>query len=202
MKDNINTKLVELGIAYENRHVIFDDMFGRYVVKEEDLLDCMNLDDFEICYNGLKTKWINMGPSEEKFVTYFSNHNVDHIRNCMPAELRSMVGLGFPHRPYTQNGNECINSIIKQGRDTKKNILKEIVQLLRSLTKDQEEQVKLLLMASGEWSLDKKYKSLIQNELNRFYKMSTSQRLQFLKKFNNSAVMGERNATLNLSRIP
>ena len=27
-----------------------------------------------------------------------------------------MVGLGFLPKPYTQNGNECINSIIKQGK--------------------------------------------------------------------------------------
>ena len=50
--------------------------------------------------------------------------------------------------------------------------------------------------------LTKSYKSLFQNELNRFYQMSTSQLLQFLKKFNNSAAMGEKNETLNLSITP
>ena len=51
MKDNIKSKLVELGITYENRHVIFDDIFGKIVrnVKEEGLRDCMNVDDFEVC---------------------------------------------------------------------------------------------------------------------------------------------------------
>ena len=85
-----------------------------------------------------------MGPSEEKFVTYFSNHNVDHIRNYMFAEFRSMVDLAFPPiLLYTQNGDECINSIIKRGKETKKTSLKEIVHLLRSLTREQEEQVKV-----------------------------------------------------------
>ena len=146
MKDNIKSKLVELGIANENRHVIFDDIFGKIVrnVKEEGLRDCMNVDDFEVCYNGLKTNWINMGPSEEKFVTYFSKHKVDHIRNCMSAEFRSMVDLASPPiLLYTQNGDECINSIIKRGKETKKTNLKEIVHLLRSLTREQEEQVKV-----------------------------------------------------------
>ena len=54
----------------------------------------------------------------------------------MSAELRYMVDLGFPPKRYTQNGNECINSIIKRGRDTKKKNLNEIVQLLLSLTRD------------------------------------------------------------------
>ena len=204
MKGNIKSKLVELRLANENRHVIFDDIFGKIVrnVKEEGLCDCMNVDDFEICYNGLKTKWINMGPAKKKFVTYFSKYKVDHIRNCMSAEHRSVVGLSFPPKLYTQSSNECINSIIKRDRNTKKTNLKEIAQLCRSLTRDQEEQVKLSLMGRSEWSLDKKYKSLFQNELNRFYQMLTPQRLQFLKTFNNSAVMGEGNETLNLSITP
>lgn len=39
MKDNIKSKLVELRITNENRHVIFDDIFGKIVinVKEEGL---------------------------------------------------------------------------------------------------------------------------------------------------------------------
>ena len=53
----------------------------------------MNIDDSEVYYNGLKTKWINIGPAKEKFVTYFCKHKVDHVKNCMSAELRSMVGL-------------------------------------------------------------------------------------------------------------
>ena len=31
----------------------------------------------------------------------------------MSAELRSLSGLGFPPRPYNQNANECMNSVIK-----------------------------------------------------------------------------------------
>ena len=99
MKDNIKFKLVEWQIANENRQVIFGKIVRN--VKEEGLCDCINIDDFEVCHNGLKTKWINMDPAEEQFVS---------------SELRSMVGLGFLPKPYTQNGNECINSIIKQGK--------------------------------------------------------------------------------------
>lgn len=99
MKDNIKFKLVEWQIANENKQVIFGKIVRN--VKEEGLCDCINIDDFEVCHNGLKTKWINMDLAEEQFVS---------------SELRSMVGLGFLPKPYTQNGNECINSIIKQGK--------------------------------------------------------------------------------------
>ena len=152
MEDNIKSKLVELGIANANRHVIFDDIFGKIVsnVREEGLRDCMNADDVKVYYNG-------------------SKHKVDHIKNCMSVVLRSMVALGFSPRPYTENGNECINSIIKRVQYTRKMNLKEIVQLLRSLTRHQEEQLKLSLMGPSEWSLDKKYKKRFQNDLNRFF---------------------------------
>ena len=73
---------------------------------------------------------------------------------------------------------------------------------MQSLTKDHEEQVKLSLMEHGEWLLNKKYKRLFQNKLNHFYQMLAPQWLQFLIKFNNSAVMGEGNETLNLSITP
>lgn len=99
MKDNIKFKLVEWQIANENKQVIFGKIVRN--VKEEGLCDCINIDDFEVCHNGLKTKWINMDLAEEQFVS---------------SELRSMVGLGFLPKPNTQNGNECINSIIKQGK--------------------------------------------------------------------------------------
>ena len=66
MKDNIKFKLVEWQIANENRQVIFGKIVRN--VKEEGLCDCINVDDFEVCHNGLKTKWINMDPAEEQFV--------------------------------------------------------------------------------------------------------------------------------------
>ena len=66
MKDNIKFKLVEWQIANENKQVIFGKIVRN--VKEEGLCDCINIDDFEVCHNGLKTKWINMDPAEEQFV--------------------------------------------------------------------------------------------------------------------------------------
>ena len=122
MKDNIKSKLVELGIANEKRYVIFDDIFGKTVrnVKEEGFCDCMNFDDFEVCYNGLKTKWINMGPAEEKFVNYSSKHEIDHIRNCMSAELRSMIGLGFPPKPVLKMTKNVLTPLLNEAEIRRK----------------------------------------------------------------------------------
>ena len=132
MKGNIKFKLVEWQIANENRQVIFGKIVRN--VKEEGLCDCINIDDFEVCHNGLKTKWINMDPAEEQFVS---------------SELRSMVGLGFLPKPYTQNGNECINSIIKQGK--KERYKEEEFKIIKVLlwTKEMRPSINVTLEDSG-----------------------------------------------------
>lgn len=132
MKDNIKFKLVEWQIANENKQVIFGKIVRN--VKEEGLCDCINIDDFEVCHNGLKTKWINMDPAEEQFVS---------------SELRSMVGLGFLPKPYTQNGNECINSIIKQGK--KERYKEEEFKIIKVLlwTKEMRPSINVTLEDSG-----------------------------------------------------
>ena len=37
----------------------------------------------------------------------------------MSAEVRAMVGLGFPPKPYLQNTNKCINSVLKSAGSKK-----------------------------------------------------------------------------------
>ena len=132
MKDNIKFKLVEWQIANENKQVIFGKIVRN--VKEEGLCDCINIDDFEVCHNGLKTKWINMDLAEEQFVS---------------SELRSMVGLGFLPKPNTQNGNECINSIIKQGK--KERYKEEEFKIIKVLlwTKEMRPSINVTLEDSG-----------------------------------------------------
>ena len=71
----------------------------------------------------------------------------------MTAELRAMVGLSFPPKAYSQNANEFINSVVETDRETRSLSLKSIVQLLRSVVKDQERQVKLLFIGCGESTL-------------------------------------------------
>ena len=94
----------------------------------------------------------------------------------MTAELRAMDGLGFPPKPYTQNANECINSVVKRGKETRSLTLKSIVHLLRSVVKDQEQQVKLSFIGSGKRTLRKKYNQF-QEKVEQFYQMTHRQKV-------------------------
>ena len=126
-------------------------------------------------------KWCALGNSEAQFSEYFRLHKLQHIRNCMAAELRVMVGLGFPPKPYTQNANNCINSVVKRSKETRSLSLKSIVQLLRSVVKDQEEQVKLSFIGSGEWTIRKEYNQF-QERVEQFYHMTQRQRNHLIEK--------------------
>ena len=108
-----------------------------------------------------------------------------------------MVGIDVPPKPYTQNANECINSVLKRGKHARSLTLKSIVQLLRSVVKDQEEQVKLSFIASSEWTLRRQYNQF-QERVEQFYQMTQRQKNQLIQKFNSFLVKG---ATLPIERL-
>ena len=52
--------------------------------------------------NALEQKWKNIGQKGEQFYQYFKDNTLYQIKNCMSAEVRAMVGLGFPPKSYLQ----------------------------------------------------------------------------------------------------
>ena len=115
----------------------------------------------------------------------------------MTAELRTTVGIGVLPKPYTQNAIKCLNSVLKTGKQTRSLTLKSIVQLLRSVVKDQEEQVKLSFVESTEWTQRKQYNQF-QERAEQFYQGTQRQKNQLIQKFNSFLVKG---ATLPIKRL-
>ena len=194
MKSNIKKKLGELLVCKENVETILTDVFGKTVagIIEPGLVD--KVDAFDKTVGDLMDKWREMGSAESSFADYFVSHKLVHIRNCMSADLRSMAGLGFPPSPYTQNANECINSVIKRGKETKKLSLKSVIQLLRSVVRDQENQVVLSLIGNGEWKLLPEY-DIFKNKFECYYQMTAGQRSKLISQFNNLPVQGVNSAS-------
>ena len=80
-------------------------------------------------------KWCALRSLEVQFSECFRLHKLQHIRNCIAAELRAMVGIDVPPKSYAQNANERINSVVKRGKETRSLTLKSRVQLMRSVVK-------------------------------------------------------------------
>ena len=129
MKKDIKKKLTKFGTGKGYKQEITKDIFGSTIGDSvvKGLVESNSHDEFENNAEELMQKWCALGNSEAQFSEYFRLHKLQHIRNCVTAELHAMVGLGFPPKPYTQNANECINSVVKRGKERRSLTLKSIV---------------------------------------------------------------------------
>ena len=166
MQDNIERKLKDLGITKDKAREYIGDIFGKLTgdVKIKGLVDCLSSEEFDHKLQNLNEKWKSLHQNGNKFLKYFLEFKAELIKNCMSAELRSLSELGFPPRPYNQNSNECMNSVLKgdlkkDGYHSKMNE-KEVVLALEKIAKRQEAEVKLSLIVKGEYRLKKEYQHL------------------------------------------
>ena len=91
----------------------------------------------------------------------------------MRVEVRSIAGLGFPPKPYLQNANECINSLIK--RQTQKHTtIAALIREIENHVKNQEKQIELSLLGQGEWEIAPEYQEFTIQE-DSFYQMTPKQ---------------------------
>ena len=93
----------------------------------------------------------------------------------MSAEVRAICGLGFPPKPYTQNANECMNSIIKNvvreagGKKGNMNPY-DFAKLMEKTVTPQETELKLAQIGNGEFSLKPEYQHLKISEIEYYRK--------------------------------
>ena len=183
MKDNIRAKLTKTNLNTLQVDAVMKDIFGKKIgeVVEPGLVDSLNAEDYEKMAEELFVKWNeNYVDSMKEFILYFKSKKSQLIKNCMAAEIRSLVGLGYPSKPYTQNANECVNAVLNRGQRKCKSIT-DVIKILQDYVKEQDTQIQLSLMGQGEWQL-------LQGDWNiseiEFYSKTPTQRAAFLKGFN------------------
>ena len=96
---------------------------------------------FDLKLNHLREKWMGFGGKRNQFYSYLFSHKVEGICNCISSELRSMAGLDYPPKPYSQNANKCINSVIKPRESQKCKSIIDVVNRIRDIFMKQEAQV-------------------------------------------------------------
>ena len=183
-KDNVKEKLGNSNFCQEEINIVMPDIFGKKVgeIVEKGLVDAQSIDEFEGIYKNLKTKWQIFGTKSDSIITFLENGKMNMMRDCMRGEVRSIAGLDFPPKPYLQNANECINSVIK--RQTQKHTtIAAVIREKENHVKNQEKQIELSLLGQEEWEIAPEYQESTIQE-NSFYQMTPKQRQNFLKKFN------------------
>lgn len=188
MQDNIERKLKELGIPKKEAKLYTEDIFGKisHETKIKGLVDSMSAEEFDQKLSSLQTEWKSRHSNGSSFLNYFLEYKAELIKNCINADLRSLVGLGYPPQPYNQNANECMNSIIKG--DLRKNEQgklkmseKDFVISLEKIVKRQETEVKLALIGKGEYRLKTEYQHLELTE-DIYWRKSVNQREAIFEK--------------------
>jgi len=116
MKDNISSKLAELGIPAEISQEFRTDIFGKTIGinKQPRLIDCLAPDKFNEKLLALTGEWKSHHPHGERFLNYFMKYKAELIKKTMTADFLSMSGLGFPPCVYNQNGNKCVSSALQR----------------------------------------------------------------------------------------
>ena len=66
----------------------------------------------------------------ETFYQYFKDNKLYQIKGCMSAEVRAIVGLGFPRKPYLQNANVCMNNVLNLAGSKKCKRIREFAENL------------------------------------------------------------------------
>ena len=188
LKDNVKGKLNELGIGGIVASEIFFDIFGKGMgnVAEGGLVDCNSTEDFDVALDNAMKNWKSLHENGAKFCGYFVKEKADVIRNCCTADIRSMCGLGFPPKVYTQNASECMNRLVKAEDDSKygkKAIgLPLAIERIRTEIRRQHEEQFLAVINRGEYQLAVELSHLGVEEKD-FFRTSDPQKNSLKKKF-------------------
>ncbi|GAU89596.1 hypothetical protein RvY_02130 [Ramazzottius varieornatus] len=113
MRDNIEKKLRALGEKPDVSMQVIQDIFGKKqgTDKTAGLVDCAG-GDFQTAAGALYEKWTAIMEEGADFVSYFKEKKEHLIQNCMSLSTRIACQLNLD--VYTQNANECMNSVTKR----------------------------------------------------------------------------------------
>ena len=175
-KDNVKRKLADLKLRFPKSYI--NEIFGekRGNVKVKGLLDSESQEEYESEWKRVEKIWLNREKGSNKFVSYLRKHKKQKWLELMVHFVRKANGLGEPAKEYNQNANECINSVLKRSKGNCKIFLKEAIQLIHNEVKLQEENLKLAIVAKGQWRTRTAYKSKLQVSEEYYYQLNSEQR--------------------------
>ena len=154
LRDNVKRKLGELLITGAEATEIMFHIFGKGMgdVTEGGLVDCCSPEEFEVGIRNATKRWQNVHKNGEKFCSYFLKEKADVIRQCYTTDIRSMCGLGFPPKVYTQNASESMNRLVKANDSSVTGLPASIKHIRREVNRQYNEQF-LAVINRGEYKL-------------------------------------------------
>ena len=110
-------------------------------------MDCTD-STFKTEGDKLYEKWLAVMEKGEQFVQYFKDNKEDQIRNCMLLSTRIACQLNLD--VYTQNANECMNSVMRKETGIKKMKLMPFITVMKSFVDKQEKKIEQTILEMTE----------------------------------------------------
>lgn len=107
---------------------------------------------------------------------YIVENKKEIMKKTMTAAVRTKCGLGDPPSEYTQNANECVNSLLKSCMEKKTLSVKETVRLVHQEVINQNERLNMAIIGKGNWRIRETYADKLQVSEEKYYQLSKTQR--------------------------
>ena len=162
---------------------------------QEGLVDSFNADQFCEQLSLLSDKWNLLERatfSDRKaytphFHSWFTKEKADTFCNHTLRALREDVGLGCPPQPFYTNANESVNALLKECVAFKKQQWPIFNKKVKKAVDDHQNEMEKAIIGQGQYRLKPQYKHL-SVPVETWFKMTTEQRLNRIKKFNSCKV--------------
>ena len=159
MEDDVTRKLNDLRVGDLEKKEFLLDIFGSDARKEMGLIDASSAQEFDARLESLYPVWVKRemearGLSKEattEFYPYFLTNVATDMKTTMIKSVREKVGLG--ENVFYDNDPESMNNRIKKrkGKGSHNLSWTECVDLLQSLSKEQERNAERALIDEGPY---------------------------------------------------
>ena len=146
----------ELKLPKDTYSIFLKDIFG--VVdggsKIWGLVDARSEHELDEQAQAFCQKWDAI---DERFSKYFKKNLYERIKKSMMASVRIAAGLGDPPVAYTQNGNECVNNLLKHKNSYTKQEWTSFLQKVKELVLQQERTFERACLGLGDYTLSQEF---------------------------------------------
>ena len=167
LRQNVKDKLRSLGVPQSVSSEFLADIFGvqKGTNFESGLIDAHSDTSFLAALEHLKHRWNNLERScishcsDPQFHSWFLKYKASDIKECVLPSIRVKAGLDPTHK-FTTNVSESINHVIKQEVNWKESKLPVLIDHLKAITEQHDEELKRAIIGRGEWKFTTAFKHL------------------------------------------
>ena len=194
VEEDCKRKLRSLGISAEYCTAFLQDIFGSDVNHEKGLIDSDGCMDFDAKLESLENVWnsrekrsrgaVLSNSSEAEFHKYFVANVAEDMKKKMISPVRKRAGLGesFFYNNGAESKHQRIKARKKQMYGERKLAWTEVVDLLKSISEEEERNCERAIVDEGPYKIGHPYSSKLQVTFSAYVSKSHAQKEKINKR--------------------